>query len=164
MLTIPSIPKNYGPWHFKCQGLGPKFIKETIEEICKFTLVYEKIKKPEIYIDLYLKSSQKMALLNKKFLNKIGPCDTISIPIDNKSINKPNPTLLGTIFLCLPIIKEDAKHLNRNELAHLAHITIHSMLHLLGYTHENDQDSQSMEAKEKLILGKLGIPYPYTIK
>jgi probable rRNA maturation factor len=161
MLTIPSIPKNYGPWNFKCQGPGPKFIKYTIEEICKFTLVYQKIKKSEVYIDIYLKSEENMAKLNKKFLHKIGPCDTISVPIDNQSLKDPSPTLLGMIFLCLPIIKEDAIYLKRHEIAHLAHIVIHSTLHLLGFTHENEQDSQSMEAKEKLILAKLGIPAPY---
>lgn len=161
MLTIPSIPKNYGPWNFKCQGFGPKFIKSTIEEVCKFTLVYQKIKKSEIYIDIYLATEEKMAKLNEKFLKKTGPCDTISIPIDNQSIYEKHPTLLGTMFLCWPIIKLDANYLNRNELAHLAHIVTHSTLHLLGFTHEEEIERQSMEAKEKLILGKLGIPSPY---
>lgn len=161
MLTIPSIPKGYGPWNFKCQGPGSKLIKNLIEIICELTLVFEKIKNKNIQIDLILKTPEEMAKINKQFMDKDYPTDTISIPIDKISENFDTPILLGTIFFCWPVIKEDAQKLEKDEQAHLAHIIVHSMLHLLGFEHETQKGKQSMEAKEIIILSKLGVPSPY---
>ena len=161
MLTIPIVPRGYGPWDFKCQGPGPKMIKSIIEEVCKIVLVQSKIKKKDVYIDIYLKSEEEISAINKKFMKKDGPCDTITIPVDNQTLKEPGPTLLGTMFLCLSVIKADAAHIKRNEIAHLAHIVVHSMLHLLGYEHETHEQTQSMEGKEVFILAKLGVSSPY---
>lgn len=164
MLTIPPISRNFGPWEFKCIGLGPKAIKSIVEEVSKTVLVHERIKKQDICLELFLKDEPEMAELNKKLMKKEGPCDTISLPIDNQTLQiRDCPTLLGTIFLCWPVIKEDAASLKRNELAHLAHIVVHSMLHLLGYEHETPELAKSMESKEINILSKLGVPSPYKL-
>lgn len=161
MITIPSRPKGYGPWEFKCKGQASKFTKNIIEEIIKIVLINHKIKKKEVKIEIYLQSPDQMAESHKKFLNKEGPTDTISIPIDNKSLNEERPTLLGTMILCPKIIKEDAEYLKKNEQQHLAHIVVHSTLHLLGYCHETEEEKKQMEAKEVIILTKLGVPSPY---
>jgi len=162
VITIPVIPKGFGPWDFKCMGIGPKTIKSVIEELCKITLVHSKIRKKEVYIDLFLKTTEDMAVLNQKLMKKEGPCDTISLPVDNASLANEEPTLLGTIFLCWPVIKADAEYLKRHNMAHLAHIVVHSMLHLLGYEHELPEQAQSMEAREVFILSKLGVSSPYS--
>ncbi|MFA6089534.1 MAG: rRNA maturation RNase YbeY [Candidatus Woesearchaeota archaeon] len=161
MLTIPSIPRGYGPWNFKCIGPGPKNIKFLIQEIIKTVLVYEKIKKSEVYIDIYLNTPERMSEFHKKYLKKEGPTDTISLVMDNKTIYEPMPTMLGIINLCWQVIKDDAEHIKQDEIKHLAHITVHSTLHLLGYDHEEEEDRKKMEAKETLILSKLGIGNPY---
>lgn len=168
MLTIPPIPKQFGPWNFKCSGPGSKIIKDIIEEVAKTVLVNEKIKKPDIYIELLLKNEEEMAKLNKQFMNKENACDTISIPfetIDPKNIKELNyidsPILLGAIFLCWPIIKNDATNLKRDEYAHLAHIVVHSILHLLAYDHTEPTEQIRMEQKEIMILAKLGVQSPY---
>lgn len=162
MLTIPALPSGYGPWAFKCHGPGTKLIKGIIEELIKTVLVHEKIKKSEIYIDILLKNKEDIAPLHKKFLGKDGPTDVISVEIDNESIKeKTIPTMLGTLIFCWQVIKEDAQELNRDEFHHLAHIVVHGTLHLLGYDHTTPTQQQSMEAKEILILSKLGVPSPY---
>lgn len=164
MLTIPTIPRGYGPWNFKCYGSGSKLIKNLIESITRSVLFFEKIKSPNIIIELNLKDKENMQILHNKFMNKNEPTDTISIPIDSiKELEEENerPILLGTVFLCWPIIKEDAAHLQKDEFAHLAHIVVHSILHLLGHEHTTEKGKQSMEAKEIKILSKLGVPSPY---
>lgn len=161
MLTIPSVPKGFGPWSFKPQGSAPKMIKDIIEEVCKIVLVHSKVRKSEVYIDIYLKTKEEMAQLHTKLMKKDGPTDTITLPVDNVTLKNPEPTLLGTMFLCWPVIKDDASFLKRDEMTHLAHIVVHSMLHLLGYEHETEQQTQSMEAREIFILSKLGVPSPY---
>lgn len=161
MLTIPSIPKGYGPWQFKCFGKAPNLIKNLIEEIVKIVLVHEKIKKKALKIDLISKNRAEMEILNKEILGKEGATDVISQPIDSDSLSSEHPTLLGALILCWPIIKEDAEHLKRDEIQHLAHIVIHGTLHLLNYRHEGEEDRRRMESKEIAILAKLGIQSPY---
>ena len=50
---------------------------------------------------------------------------------------------------------------NKNEIDHLIHLIIHSMLHLLGHKHDVENDAILMERKEIEFLSKIGIPNPY---
>src|SRR5258708_1508330 len=44
---------------------------------------------------------------------------------------------------------------------HLQHLVIHGVLHLIGYDHQRDEDAERMEALERELLARLGIPDPY---
>ena len=45
--------------------------------------------------------------------------------------------------------------------AHYAHLTVHGVLHLLGWDHEHDKDAEAMEQLEREVLAELGLPDPY---
>mgnify|MGYP003509645932 CR=1 FL=1 len=47
---------------------------------------------------------------------------------------------------------------------HLAHLVVHGTLHLLGYTHDGEDDAARMEALETRVLAGLGIADPYLVK
>jgi len=94
---------------------------------------------------------------NSELMKKDKPTDVLTSTFRN---NKPN-TLTASIFLCPEIIKEAAADQKKEYLKHLAHLTIHATLHLLGYKHSSVQEKQSMEAKETILLSKLGIKNPY---
>ena len=160
MLTIPNIPKGYGPWNFQCRGKGSKLIKNIVAEVAKIVLIHEKIKSDKVILELSLKTKDEIKELNKKFMKKDEATDVISLQI-NDEISEEIPTILGTAFFCLAIINEDAEYNQKNEFHHLAHIVVHAVLHILGFNHETDKEKQSMEAKEILILSKLGVQNPY---
>jgi probable rRNA maturation factor len=44
---------------------------------------------------------------------------------------------------------------------HYAHLTVHGVLHLLGYDHETSREADAMEHLERRILAELGVPDPY---
>ena len=48
-------------------------------------------------------------------------------------------------------------------LHHLAHLTVHGFLHLVGYDHETDSQAESMEGLERDILATLAVPDPYRV-
>jgi probable rRNA maturation factor len=57
----------------------------------------------------------------------------------------------------------EAKAQNKTLEAHFAHLTLHGILHLHGYDHENDEQAALMESIEVTTLEKLGYPNPYLI-
>jgi probable rRNA maturation factor len=69
--------------------------------------------------------------------------------------------LTGDIVLCALVIENEARQQHKSLDAHYAHITIHGVLHLQGYDHENDADAAIMEQREMDILKDLGYGNPY---
>ena len=73
----------------------------------------------------------------------------------------PEGIVSGDIVLCVPVLHREAQEQGKPLLHHAAHLTIHGVLHALGYDHEEDDAAQEMEALETRILATLNIPDPY---
>ncbi|OGS90239.1 MAG: rRNA maturation RNase YbeY [Gallionellales bacterium GWA2_60_18] len=69
--------------------------------------------------------------------------------------------LSGDVVICAPVVEREAREQHKALLAHYAHLTIHALLHLQGYDHENDADAAAMEALETRLMLKLRYPDPY---
>ena len=72
-------------------------------------------------------------------------------------------SLSGDIVICAPIVARESAAQGKQLDAHFAHLTVHSMLHLQGYDHENMVDAAEMEALETALMAKLGYPAPYEV-
>jgi len=71
--------------------------------------------------------------------------------------------LYGDVVICAPVVAREAKEQGKELLAHFAHLTIHAVLHLQGYDHENKRDAEKMEALETALMFKLRYPAPYLV-
>ncbi|EQD65636.1 protein belonging to Uncharacterized protein family UPF0054, partial [mine drainage metagenome] len=69
--------------------------------------------------------------------------------------------LLGDIVLCAPVLAGEASAQGKRLAAHCAHLSIHGVLHLLGYDHRKRSDAARMEALEVAALAAVGIEDPY---
>ena len=69
--------------------------------------------------------------------------------------------LLGDGIVCAPVVRREALEQNKSVEAHWAHMIVHGVLHLCGYTHEKDRDARKMERLETSILSGFGFPSPY---
>jgi probable rRNA maturation factor len=69
---------------------------------------------------------------------------------------------LGDIVICLPVVYREARDQGKQPIAHLAHMTVHGTLHLLGFDHEEESAAQRMEGMETQIMSRLGFPNPYS--
>lgn len=67
----------------------------------------------------------------------------------------------GDIALCVPVARREARAQGKMLRAHLAHLTVHGMLHLQGYDHEVAAEAELMEGLETEIIAKLGYADPY---
>jgi len=69
--------------------------------------------------------------------------------------------LLGDLVICAPVVAREAKEQKKVLAAHYAHLTVHGVLHLLGWDHEDEKEAVCMEQLEREILASMGIEDPY---
>jgi probable rRNA maturation factor len=74
---------------------------------------------------------------------------------------RENGRLAGDIVLCAPVIVREARAQGKSLESHYAHLTVHALLHLQGYDHDDSRKARVMEAREVAILRQLGFPDPY---
>jgi probable rRNA maturation factor len=68
---------------------------------------------------------------------------------------------LGDLVLCADVVAREAAEQSKRPVDHYAHLTVHGVLHLLGWDHLEDAEAEAMEARERQILSRLGIADPY---
>jgi probable rRNA maturation factor len=68
---------------------------------------------------------------------------------------------LGELVICAPLVAREAHTQGKTLEAHWAHLTVHGVLHLLGFDHETGSDAVIMAAREVQILDRLGVSDPY---
>jgi len=68
---------------------------------------------------------------------------------------------LGELVICAPIVAFEARAQGKSLQAHWAHMTIHGVLHLLGFDHERAREAARMASREIQILDRLGFSNPY---
>ena len=71
------------------------------------------------------------------------------------------PVVRADIVLCVPVIRREAREQRKPFRQHLAHLTVHGVLHAQGHAHDRAVDAKKMEAREVEILAGLGIDDPY---
>ena len=93
--------------------------------------------------------------LNSTYRRRSKPTNVLTFAYPETS------PLSGDIVLCVPVVKDEARIQGKAVDAHLAHLTVHGMLHLQGFDHHTVQEAELMEGLETEILGKLGYADPY---
>lgn len=97
--------------------------------------------------------------LNRDYRGKDYATNVLSFPAElPPGINLP---LIGDLVICAPVVTREAAEQGKLTRHHWAHMTVHGVLHLLGYDHIEDDEAEAMEALETRILAGLGIADPY---
>lgn len=107
-------------------------------------------------INILLTGDAEVQELNARFRGKDQPTNVLSFPAAPSAA--PH---LGDIALAYGVCAREAEAQGKPLAHHLMHLTVHGVLHLLGYDHDTDALAEDMEGIERAILATLGVPDPY---
>jgi probable rRNA maturation factor len=71
------------------------------------------------------------------------------------------PVVMADLIICAPVIEREAQEQGKPLQAHYAHMLVHGALHAQGWDHEDPEEADAMEAREREILAQLGFDDPY---
>ena len=129
---------------------------ETIKGLIDFALKYNKIENS--IFNVIIVDENIIHHLNKTYRNKDSVTDVISFALeDDKTFVETDFRILGDIYICLEKTKLQALEYGHSFLRELSFLTIHGLLHLLGYDHMNKEDEEVMFNLQEMILNEYRI-------
>ena len=99
--------------------------------------------------------------LNRTYRRQDRPTNVLSFA--NGDPSRAGAVLLGDVVLARETVVREAEDQGKPLAAHLSHLVVHGVLHLLGFDHERNSDAERMEALEVSILADLGFADPYRV-
>ncbi len=134
-------------------------IRRAIEE----TLAYEQYNN-DAEVSVTLTDSEGIRDLNLRFRGIDAPTDVLSFPLFDFEGETDEPpvdeiqNMLGDIVLNLERTQTQAEEFGHSFAREAAFLTVHSMLHLLGYDHEtSEEDEADMRARQREIMDRMGL-------
>ena len=106
-------------------------------------------------ISIAMVDTKRMVELNEKFRGVKEPTDVLAFPIGGDFISTESQ--LGEVVISVDQAEAQARERGHSLENELTLLTVHGILHLLGYTDEDEDKKKTMQAKEKKVLRSLGI-------
>lgn len=144
----------------------PSGIRILVRRSCNAVLVNEGIE-DDCEISVTFVDNEQIKVLNTEYRNKPTDTDVLSFPLGENGEYDENPEtgalMLGDIVISLEKALAQSELYGHSLQREVAFLTVHSMLHLLGYDHENGGiEAMRMREKEEETLSKLGLTRTFT--
>ena len=117
----------------------------------------------ETEIVIRIVDEQEIMQLNTDFRDTEKTTNVLTFPAPDwpAHILENQSPYAGDIVFCAPVIAHEASIQKKTDEQHWAHMTVHSILHLQGYDHIEEDEATEMETLEIALLATLGYPDPY---
>ncbi len=130
-------------------------ILEVIEKVVKEVLIFED-ESLECEVSVSFVDNEEIKGLNRDYRGVDKETDVLSFPMDDE-FSVEGPLLLGDIIISLEKALEQSKDFGHSLYREISYLTAHSMFHLLGYDHMNEEEKIIMREKEKEVMKILKI-------
>lgn len=139
-------------------GLSPA-LRARLKRAVQKTLEEEKFAYPaQVFISVV--DAREIKRLNGEYRGKDVPTDVLSFPViediasitdADRDFTRGGEVLLGDVILCTSVIREQAPDFSHSFEEECVYMTIHSVLHLLGYDHQEEEEKKVHFARQDEI-------------
>lgn len=129
-------------------------MKDLIEKSIKAVLKVEELD-DDVEVSVSFVGDEEIRDLNRDYRGVDKSTDVLSFPMDDEFII--DNRILGDVIINTRRVMEQAEELGHSHERELSYLTVHSVLHLLGYDHMEDEDKIEMREREKLSMKELEI-------
>ena len=142
-------------------------LKDTMERAAREALKLEGLPEEACQFSVSFVYMDEIHALNRDYRGIDRPTDVLSFPqyeADELEEYRADPDeipeefMLGDVVICMEKAVEQAEEFGHSTERELIYLFTHSVLHLLGYDHENEEEKAVMRAREEEIMTILGIP------
>lgn len=109
-------------------------------------------------VSIVLTDDEAIRALNRQWRGIDKPTNVLSFPASKAGESR----LLGDIVIAYETLRRECDDEDRIFRHHLAHLTVHGFLHLLGYDHQDDAQAEEMEGLESRIMTHMNMPDPWS--
>ncbi len=132
------------------------FKYDYLDKVIKRTLKHEKVKKA--YFEISFVDEKTIQELNREYRGIDKVTDVISFALEDKKDDfEAEIRFLGEIYICIPRMIEQALEYGHSIKRELSFLTVHGLLHLLGYDHMVKNEEEIMFGLQELILNEENI-------
>jgi probable rRNA maturation factor len=107
-------------------------------------------------VSILLTDDSSIRALNREWRGIDKPTNVLSFPAAISG-----GAFLGDIVIAYETVAQECAEEDGEFLHHLAHLSVHGFLHLIGYDHQTDSQAEEMEGLESRIMTRLNLPDPY---
>lgn len=111
-------------------------------------------------LSVTLTDNQHIHIINRQYRGVDRPTDVISFALnesDEPEVQDAEVNILGDIIISLERAAEQAKEYGHSYRREVAFLTVHGLLHLLGYDHMEESERLEMEEEQRVVMEALGI-------
>lgn len=119
---------------------------------------------PSTIVEVTLVTDDRIADLNREHLDRDGPTDVLAFPLEELApgavpSREPAgpPIALGDVVVAPSYVRRQAEAFETGFAEEMSLMVVHGILHLMGYDHEDDDDAEIMEERERMILSTIGV-------
>lgn len=111
------------------------------------------------FVGVRLVEPEVISELNESYTGRRGPTDVLSFPIDGPELLRSappdgTPAIVGDLVICPKVAEENARSAGHDVSAELDLLVVHGLLHLLGWSHDDDEENDLMRRRERELLGE----------
>jgi len=132
-----------------------KTLLMALEDVIKFVLDREGIKNYEIGVTLV--DDDYILTLNSQYREKNVPTDVLSFNLSEEAEGNEDTFVVGDVVISVETASRQAGEYNHSFEREMVYLLVHGIYHILGYTHDDDENKKAMRAKEEEIMNNYNL-------
>ena len=134
-------------------------ILDTMMQAAEYCLDAEQIDTERSEISVTFVSLEEIHELNREYRQVDSPTDVLSFPQfdDLDDLPEEGEIMLGDVVICSDRAKEQAEEFGHSFEREIIYLFVHSVLHLLGYDHMDEDENRIMRRREEEVMERIGL-------